>query len=106
MIPPMRAPEIVPMPPMTINDKIVTDRAKEYVDGETELSIRVKSAPPSAAYAEDTMKATTLARGKEIPTSSAATSLSRMSRMERPVRLANRLATTKKARTEEHTAEL
>src|SRR5580693_7668843 len=75
MMPPMRAPEIVPMPPMTISDRIVTDRAKEYVDGDTALSINVKSAPPSAAYADDTMKATTRVRGSDTPTSSAATSV-------------------------------
>src|SRR5579863_3162558 len=97
MMPPMTAPEMVPMPPITMSERIVTDRANEYVDGDTELLMSVKRAPPSAAYADDTMKAITRVRGNEIPTSSAATSLSRMSRMARPVRLANRFAMKKKA---------
>src|ERR1700722_8247649 len=97
MMPPMTAPEIVPMPPITMSDRIVTESANEYVDGETELLMSVKSAPPSAAYAEDTMKAMTRVRGNEIPTSSAATSLSRMRRMARPVRLAERMAMKEKA---------
>ncbi len=49
MMPPITAPEIVPMPPITMSDRIVTDSAKEYVCGETELLINVSNAPPSAA---------------------------------------------------------
>src|ERR1035441_7231546 len=43
------------------------------------------------------MKAMTRVRGSETPTSSAATSLSRINRMARPVRLAKRLAMKKNA---------
>src|ERR1700677_4784923 len=43
------------------------------------------------------MKAITLARESETPTNSAATSLSRTNRIERPRRLAKRLARKKKA---------
>src|SRR5580704_8886381 len=101
---PHNAPGRLPRPPITAAVRSAMDSVSVKPPGATSPVTRASRAPASPAQAALTTKARTRAAATLIPSSAAATSLSRTARQLRPILLRSRLAS--KTRTISAAAEL